>query len=76
MSANTTALTQAVSDLQAAAVVATTALDDLANKLANVNTGDPVAQAAIDAAVATITGIKDGLVATAAKDDPADAPSA
>lgn len=71
MAANTAALTQAVSDLQAAANTASAALDDLAAKLANVDTSDPTAQAAIDAAVASINGIKDGLNASAAKDDPA-----
>jgi len=71
MAVNTAALTQAVADLKTAAGVASTALDDLAAKLAAVNTGDPAVQAAIDDAVAQIGTIKDGLNATAAKDDPA-----
>lgn len=71
MAINTAALTQAVTDLQTAAGVASAALDDLAAKLAAIPTGDdPAVQAAIDAAVTQIGTIKDGLNASAAKDDP------
>jgi hypothetical protein len=71
MAINTAALTQAVVDLKAAAGVASAALDDLAAKLAAIPPQDPAVQAAIDDAVAQISTIKDGLNATAAKDDPA-----
>jgi len=73
MAVNTAALTQAVADLKTAAGVASTALDDLAAKLAAITPNDPAVQAAIDDAVAQIGTIKDGLNATAAKDDPAPA---
>lgn len=76
MTITTVALEQVVADLQATQAATVAALDDLAAKLANLGSDDPAVQARVDAAVASLNAIKDGLSAAVAKDDPAPVPAA
>lgn len=76
MTIATAALEQVVADLQATQAATVAALDDLAAKLANLGSDDPAVQARVDAAVASLNAIKDGLSAAVAKDDPAPVPAA
>lgn len=63
-------LTAAVADLKTSVGTVSTALDDVAAKLAAASGSDPAAQAVIDRAVTDIKAQSAALGAVAAKDDP------